>query len=154
MRLTPTSRQLKMVTAVAIGVTGLLALPSAAFADNGDRTTVIACPNLNALDQAGVSHAEADRCSVTWGKNIYNGDYWQIASMRIIDSKTDGYCAHGTFSDGGSFLDFSECNGNWYSRTQRFDGPTARFAISVKAGLRNGIWQWDDETTINAPSGY
>lgn len=141
--------RLKMLTAAVLGVTGLLALPSAAYADNGDRTTVTYCRDLNAA-----GHVKTRYCSVTWGKNIYDGTYWQIASMQLLDSMTDGYCAHGTFSNGGSTLDFQECAGNWYSRTQRYNGSTYRFAIGAKAGLRSGIWQWSDYTTIDAPSGF
>jgi hypothetical protein len=149
MRLKLDSRRLRMVTAAALGVTGLFALPSAALADNGDRTTVRYCEDLDAQ-----GHAKTRFCSVTWGKNIRDGSYWQIVSMQLLDSMTDGYCARGTFSDGGSLVEFSECNGNWYSRTQRFDGRTARIAIGAKAGLRNGIWQWSDYTTLDAPSSF
>lgn len=145
-------RLAKMAAAATAGVAALLAVPSAALADEGDRTKVTYCGDLNAA-----GHAKTRFCSVTWGKNIYDGTYWQIVSTQLTDSMTDGSCAYGWFSNNATGVRFQECNGNWYSRTQRYNGRAGGIVVAIGA-VPNGPAPMDmryhDSVTLYPPSGF
>ncbi|WP_406002845.1 hypothetical protein [Streptomyces sp. NBC_00829] len=133
----PQRRSLRAVEAaaltVAVGIGGAL-LPAAAAADDGDRTQTVSCGTLESTDSGGVVHAKIRNCSVTWGKNVLDGAYWQTVKFQLLDSRTDGVCARARVAGEQGSKDFSECNGVWTTKTATFGGRTSVIFISIGYG--------------------
>ncbi|MET7717219.1 hypothetical protein [Streptomyces sp. NPDC005407] len=136
----------------AVGIGGVLLLPAAAVADDGDRTQTVSCGTLESKDSSGVVHAKIRNCTVTWGKNIIDGSYWQTVKFQLLDSRTDGVCARARVAGEHGSKDFSECNGVWTTKTANFSGRTSDIFISI--GYGRNAWDLTHYKAVLAPSGF
>ncbi|MEU3922027.1 hypothetical protein [Streptomyces sp. NPDC029004] len=134
-----------MLTAAAVA-------PTAAVADEGDRSQTVSCESLWVNDSAGATHARLQGCSVTWGKNIIDGSYWQTVKFQLLDSRTDGVCARARVAGDHGSKDFSECKGVWTSKTANLSGRTSGIFISVGYGLN--AWDLTHYKSLIPPSGF
>ncbi|MFF3691404.1 hypothetical protein [Streptomyces sp. NPDC002187] len=137
---------------LAVGISGVLLLPTAAAADDGDRTQTVSCGTLESKDSSGIIHAKIRNCTVTWGKNIIDGSYWQTVKFQLLDSRTDGVCARSRVAGEHGVRDFSECNGVWTTKTANFSGRTSDIFISIGYGRSAG--DLTHYKGMIAPSGY
>ncbi|MDQ0938849.1 hypothetical protein [Streptomyces sp. V1I1] len=136
----------------AVGIGGVLLLPAAAVADDGDRRQTVSCGTLESKDSSGVVHAKIRNCTVTWGKNIIDGSYWQTVKFQLLDSRTDGVCARARVAGEHGSKDFSECNGVWTTKTANFSGRTSDIFISI--GYGHNAWDLTHYKAVLAPSGF
>ncbi|MER5465631.1 hypothetical protein ABT010_34105 [Streptomyces sp. NPDC002668] len=137
---------------LAVGIGGALLLPTAAVADDGDRTQTVSCGTLESTDSSGVVHAKIRNCAVTWGKNILDGSYWQTVKFQLLDSRTDGVCARARVAGEHGSKDFSECNGVWTTKTANLSGRTSGIFISI--GYGRNAWDLTHYKSLIAPSGF
>ncbi|MQY11010.1 hypothetical protein SRB5_11240 [Streptomyces sp. RB5] len=139
---TRTSRK-SVAGTMALGLTAALgiavAAPGTAVADTGDRTQTTTCESLWVNDKNGATHARLRNCTVTWGKNIYDGSYWQTVRFELLDAATDGVCAKSNViqSPAGTYAQASECNGVWTKKTASFNGRATNFFIRIGYGANS-----------------
>ena len=157
---TPASRGFRQraaaLSAVAVTATlvGVAVAPTPAAADNGDRTKTVSCAALYVSDSGGTVHARTRNCTVTWGKNIHDNDYWQTVKFQLLDDDTDGVCAkaNAIASDSGKSASFSECDGVWTTKTATLNGRSSNIFIRVAYGSHSQYGKIS--TNIGAPSGF
>ncbi|MEU0397071.1 hypothetical protein ABZ208_30680 [Streptomyces sp. NPDC006208] len=139
---------------LASTLAGAVVAPTAAVADTGDRTQTVSCASLWVNDSAGVTHARLQNCTVTWGKNIFDGSYWQTVKFQLLDSRTDGVCAKALVipSDTGASAASSECNGVWTTKTANFSGRTSNIFIRIAYGSNSTYGKIS--TNVTPPSGF
>ncbi|MFF3564788.1 hypothetical protein ACFYXS_32590 [Streptomyces sp. NPDC002574] len=128
--------------------------PSTAAADTGDRTQTVGCASLWVNDSAGATHARLQSCTVTWGKNIFDGSYWQTVKFQLLDARTDGVCAKSNviLSPSGSSAQASECNGVWTTKTASFNGRATNIFIRIAYGSSSSYG--NVSTNVTPPSGF
>ncbi|MER5465632.1 hypothetical protein ABT010_34110 [Streptomyces sp. NPDC002668] len=142
------------VLTLAATLTGAAVAPTAAVADDGDRRQTVSCESLWVNDSAGATHARLQSCSVTWGKNIIDGSYWQTVKFQLLDSRTDGVCAKANviLSDSGASASSSECKGVWTWKTATFSGRATNIFIRIAYG--NNSTYGNVYTNVTPPSGF
>jgi hypothetical protein len=142
------------VLTLAATLTGAAVAPTAAVADDGDRRQTVSCESLWVNDAAGVTHARLRDCTVTWGKNILDGSYWQTVKFQLLDSRTDGVCAkaRAISSETGASTLSSECNGDWTTKTANLSGRTTNIFIRIAYGTNSTYG--NVYTNVTPPSGF
>jgi hypothetical protein len=154
-------RQLSRAKAAAVSaltlaatLTGAAVAPTAAVADDGDRRQTVGCESLWVNDAAGATHARLRDCTVTWGKNIFDGSYWQTVKFQLLDSRTDGVCARARViaSETGASASSSECNGVWTTKTANFSGRNTNLFIRIAYGTNSTYGKIS--TNVTPPSGF
>ncbi|GAA2640021.1 hypothetical protein [Streptomyces vastus] len=140
--------------AVAATLMGAAVAPAPAAADDGDRTKTVACESLHVDDRNGNVHAKTRNCTVTWGKNIIDGAYWQTVKFQLLDARSDGVCGYANViaSDTGNSKRVKECNGVWTTRTASFSGRSSNIFIRVAYG-DNSVYG-NISTNVPRPSGF
>ncbi|WP_367325618.1 hypothetical protein [Streptomyces sp. HUAS ZL42] len=140
--------------ALAATLTGAAVAPSTAAADTGDRTQTVGCESLYVNDSSGVTHARLRNCTVTWGKNIFDGSYWQTVKFELLDARTDGVCARSNVivSPSGAGAQASECNGVWTAKTANFGGRATNIFIRIAYGSNSTYGKIS--TNVTPPSGF
>lgn len=140
--------------ALAAMLTGASAWPTAAVADDGIRTKAVTCESLWVNDSAGVTHARLRNCTVTWGKDIIDGTYWQTVKFQLLDSRTDGVCAKALviLSPNGTSAASSECNGVWTTKTANFSGRVTNIFIRIAYGSNSTYG--NISTNVPPPAGF
>ncbi|MEV6107012.1 hypothetical protein AB0M28_20190 [Streptomyces sp. NPDC051940] len=140
---------------LAAALAGAVAAPGIAVADTGDRTQTTACESLWVNDKYGVTHARLRNCTVTWGKNIYDGSYWQTVRFELLDAATDKVCAKSNTiaSPSGRSASASECNGVWTPKTANFYGRATNFFICIGYGT-NFPPYGNEYTNETPPAGF
>lgn len=140
--------------ALATMFAGAAIAPSTAAADTGDRTSTVSCASLYVNDSAGATHARTQSCTVTWGKNIFDGSYWQTVKFQLLDARTDGVCAQSNviLSPTGASAQASECNGVWTTKTANFNGRATNIFIRIAYGSSSTYGKIS--TNVTPPSGF
>ncbi|WUD70795.1 hypothetical protein OG937_03435 [Streptomyces sp. NBC_00510] len=142
--------------ALALGSTlaGAAVAPTTAAADTGDRTSTVACASLWVNDSGGTTHARLRNCSVTWGKNIFDGSYWQTVKFELYDALTDGVCAKSNviLSPTGASSQASECNGVYTPKSATFSGRATNIFIRIAYGSNSTYGKIS--TNVAPPSGF
>ncbi|MET7622462.1 hypothetical protein [Streptomyces sp. NPDC005408] len=153
----PRKSRAKAATVSALTLTATLAgaavAPTTAVADDGNRTQTVSCGTLESKDSNGVVRAKIRNCTVTWGKNIIDGSYWQTVKFQLLDSRTDGVCAQARVY-GSWYKDFSECKGVWTTKTANLSGRTSEIEIFIGYARSAIEMNWKDHKSMFAPSGF
>lgn len=148
----------RLAAAVAVMATSaVLAVPGVAAADTGDRTKTVACgPFQSVAYSGGPAHANIRNCSITWGKNIFDGSYWQTVSFQLLDSYTDGHCARAIVQDSttGVSTPYSECNGVWTTKTKTYGTRNSWINILVNYGSSSSWYGISGGDLYTAPTGF
>ncbi|WP_406002844.1 hypothetical protein [Streptomyces sp. NBC_00829] len=139
---------------LAATLTGAAVAPTPAAADDGDRTQTVNCASLWVNDSAGATHARLQGCTVTWGKNILDGAYWQTVKFQLLDTRTDGVCARAIviLSDSGASASSSECKGVPTTKTATFSGRATNIFIRISYGTNSTYGKIS--TNVTPPSGF
>lgn len=144
------------VSALALATTlaGAVVAPSTAAADTGTRTQTVSCGSLYVNDSSGVTRARLRNCTVTWGKNIIDGSYWQTVKFELYDARTDGVCARSNVivSPSGASAQASECNGVWTWKTANFGGRATNIFIRIAYGSTSTYGKVS--TNVAPPTGF
>jgi hypothetical protein len=148
---------LRGMMAAAMIVTAVGA-PTAASADDGDRVTTTSCGSLQA-PESGTAHARFRNCTISWGKNIIDGAYWQTVKFQLLDARTDGYCARAIVEVtrvNGSYEDrtFSECNGVWTNKSVTFSGRGRLMWFALGYGPAPYNLNGTNIVQFTSPGGY
>lgn len=117
--------------AALVATIGLVAVPTAAFADNITDKSPCGPPQSPA---SGTAHAKITTCTIEFYEDIANGINGAEVSFRLLDSLHDGVCAKAVVTSSLKSQTFTECHGVAQPYSMDIDGYVPSVKITLSYG--------------------